>query len=281
MTSTSTESKALSAGSDGERKGELLPTVGASVNLKSTSEPVSAYGVILRRGIAPDNSCLFNAVGYLMEAGENAMQGALFACPPFLTSLDSNTETLRHLCVKAIAEDPKRFDEVFLGDSVASYSAMLLDPMKWGGAIELVILAAHYKVEVRREIALAAVTLYSLPVQIAAVDMSNVKTHVFGADAGAKHRIYLLYSGIHYDAIVAAKSADDATSAEKKLFEAGGGDGTEERVLAFALEEQKQRLAAAKGKPRTQLRCGECGAKLKDTDAAQAHYGETSLRSCA
>ncbi len=59
------------------------------------------------------------------------------------------------------------YTAAFLGSSNAAYCAWIVNPMNWGGGIELSILVKHY----RRE--------------IAAWNIESARAHVFGEDAGA------------------------------------------------------------------------------------------------
>ena len=65
------------------------------------------------------------------------------------------------------------------------YIRTILSPNSWGGAIELTILAAHYRTE------------------IASIDVETGRIDRFGNDAQGG-RALLIYSGIHYDAAVLA-----------------------------------------------------------------------------
>ena len=67
------------------------------------------------------------------------------------------------------------------------YIRTILSPNSWGGAIELTILAAHYRTE------------------IASIDVETGRIDRFGDTHGAgEGRALLIYSGIHYDAAVLA-----------------------------------------------------------------------------
>jgi hypothetical protein len=59
-------------------------------------------------------------------------------------------------------------------------------PGKWGGAIELSILAAHYGREV------------------AAYDVQTKRCDVYGQGRGYGERVMVIYDGLHYDAIAVA-----------------------------------------------------------------------------
>uniref|UniRef100_A0A7N0RBK8 Ubiquitin thioesterase OTU n=1 Tax=Kalanchoe fedtschenkoi TaxID=63787 RepID=A0A7N0RBK8_KALFE len=87
-------------------------------------------GLIVRRVIPSDNSCLFNAVGYVMEHDKH------------------KAHELRQVIAATVASDPETYSQAFLGKSNAEYCAWILDPEKWGGAIELSILAQYYGREI-------------------------------------------------------------------------------------------------------------------------------------
>jgi ubiquitin thioesterase OTU1 len=59
-----------------------------------------------------------------------------------------------------------------------------MESTSWGGSIELLVLSKHFKCE------------------IVAVDIQNERYDIFGESQGYKQRIYVLYSGIHYDLAV-------------------------------------------------------------------------------
>ena len=120
----------------------------------------------IRRVIASDNSCLFNAVGYCCEK-----------------SLRESTR-LRKVIVDAIRADPSTFDEAFLGKAPTEYADWISKPNSWGGQVELFILAKALRVE------------------IAAYDIQTERCDVYGQDAGYEDRIMVIYDGLHYDSIV-------------------------------------------------------------------------------
>ena len=78
---------------------------------------------MVRRIIDSDNSCLFNAVGYVMEHSRR------------------EAPRLRGVIAAAVAADPVEYNEGVLGKEPAAYCAWIREPSKWGGAIELSILA--------------------------------------------------------------------------------------------------------------------------------------------
>lgn len=124
--------------------------------------------VAQRRVIDSDNSCLFNAVGYVM-----------------LRSL-REAPALRRVIADAVSGDPFTYTEGFLGKSNMEYCKWILDKQHWGGAVELSILAKHFGRE------------------IAAYDIQTQRCDVYGSGEGYAERTMLLYDGLHYDAMVLA-----------------------------------------------------------------------------
>ncbi|TXG67790.1 hypothetical protein EZV62_009065 [Acer yangbiense] len=108
-------------------------------------------GIVARRVIPSDNSCLFNAVGYVMDHDKN------------------KAPELRQVIAATVVSDPIKYSEAFLGKPNEEYCSWILDSEKWGGAIELSMLADYYGREI-------AVKKYS-------------------------ERVMLIYDGLHYDAL--------------------------------------------------------------------------------
>jgi len=74
--------------------------------------------VVVRRIMESDNSCLFNAVAYVME--HSRAKGA----------------ELRPLIASIVASDPIRFNRTFLEKPNDEYVEWISRPDTWGGAIE-------------------------------------------------------------------------------------------------------------------------------------------------
>ncbi|KAI8557596.1 hypothetical protein RHMOL_Rhmol04G0022000 [Rhododendron molle] len=87
-------------------------------------------GAIVRRVIPSDNSCLFNAVGYVMDHDKH------------------KAPELRQVIAATVASDPTQYSEAFLGKPNEEYCTWILNPEKWGGAIELAILSDYYGREI-------------------------------------------------------------------------------------------------------------------------------------
>ena len=191
---------------------------------------------VTRKVIDADNSCLFNALGYLME--RNAHQMA---------------PVYRRVIADEILRDGVTYSSEILGMTVGSYVSWILNPEKWGGEIEMNILSKH------------------LRVQIAAVDIQTGKLYIYGQSSESTKRVYLLYDGIHYDAIISSSSSgdemDDITifSASDESIEKSAG------FLASDLKCKKQFVNMAG----CDLKCLVCSVGLRGQKEAQSHAKAT------
>ncbi|KAG0469611.1 hypothetical protein HPP92_016311 [Vanilla planifolia] len=76
---------------------------------------VSMEGVVVRRVIPSDNSCLFNAVGYVMDHDKHRAQ------------------ELRQVIAMTVASDPIKYNEAFLGKPNEIYCAWILNQRRGEG----------------------------------------------------------------------------------------------------------------------------------------------------
>ena len=83
----------------------------------------------------------------------------------------------------------------------SNYIATISNPTSWGGAIELGILAAHYRTEIA-----------SIDVETGRID------HFSPGESGGVMRCILIYSGIHYDAASLAPVVDAPNEWHQTLF---------------------------------------------------------------
>lgn len=79
--------------------------------------------VVVRRVIDSDNSCLFNAVGYVMEGSR------------------TRAPALRAIIARDVIADPLSWSEAVLGKEPGDYCSWIQRKDSWGGAIELSILS--------------------------------------------------------------------------------------------------------------------------------------------
>ncbi|GAA5868738.1 hypothetical protein JCM1840_004376 [Sporobolomyces johnsonii] len=132
---------------------------------------------LVLRIVPDDNSCLFTAVGLVLNPGQT-----------------NASASLRKVVAGAIQDDPETWSEVVLGRSPAEYISTILKPSSWGGAIELSIFAQHFASEI-----------WSIDVQTGRVDK-------FGEGQGFSNFVLLVYSGIHYDALTLSFAPPEPSS---------------------------------------------------------------------
>lgn len=85
------------------------------VDFKSPTPHSTAYPRVVKRPIDDDNSCLFNAIGYVL-----------------LNRDRRQADELRQIIATTVHQNPKVYTEVMLGVSPAEYSARILDQNTWG-----------------------------------------------------------------------------------------------------------------------------------------------------
>lgn len=128
-------------------------------------------GSFVRKEMPRDNSCLFHAVGYVAAKQSTGAAAA---------------HRMRELAANLVAADPATYSTTFLGSPNALYQDHILNPNTWGGAIELALFARQFQTE------------------ILAFDLANLREDRFGDGEGYSKRVFLLYTGDHYDALVFA-----------------------------------------------------------------------------
>lgn len=153
-------------------------------------------GVMQRKQMPSDNSCLFHSINYV--------------CNNRTTPTATSAASVRETVANVVASDPVRYSTLFLGSPNSLYQQHIMSPDSWGGAIELSILATHYQTEV--------VTF----------DYKYLREDVFGRGEGWKRRVFLLYTGDHYDVLV---------------WQAGVGGGGGEQVV-FSTKDDNSWLQA-------------------------------------
>ena len=127
-----------------------------------------------RRAIPPDNSCLFNAVAYLCDGKRGGARDPSW-------KENSPAHQLRQIVANHVMLRPDIYSAAILEKSPIEYQAWILDLAKWGGGIELSILAQHYECE------------------MIAIDIQQARPYSHGE--GYEKICFLLYNGVHYDAI--------------------------------------------------------------------------------
>eukprot|EP00434_Breviolum_minutum_P008814 symbB.v1.2.007773.t1/scaffold481.1/size198263/4 len=207
-------------------------------------EPAGAQGLVLRRIIAADNSCLFNAFGYVTE------------------KVRDKAPSLRAVVAQRIAGDPERFCEAFLAKPNAEYCKWIQQENSWGGAIELSILAEHFECE------------------IAAYDICTKRRDLHGEGQGYAKRCMLIYDGIHYDALALAAEKSAAESDDITMFQAGAiAELVDSKARVLVEEQHQQRQFTDTGN--FTLRCVACQKGLKGEKEAELHAKETGHQNFA
>mmetsp|Transcript_36161 Transcript_36161/g.35760 ORF Transcript_36161/g.35760 Transcript_36161/m.35760 type:complete len:317 (-) Transcript_36161:106-1056(-) len=126
--------------------------------------PDSDGKIMIRRIIDADNSCLFNSIGCCLLGSKQS------------------AKDLRRMVRDTIKSNSSEY-EAIIDKPLSEYLTWIMNDESWGGGIELYILSKLLSTE------FYVITVESLNAQI------------FGEGQGYKQRIYLLYTGIHYDIV--------------------------------------------------------------------------------
>eukprot|EP01060_Flectonema_neradi_P030474 TRINITY_DN4443_c0_g1_i1.p1 TRINITY_DN4443_c0_g1~~TRINITY_DN4443_c0_g1_i1.p1 ORF type:complete len:367 (+),score=84.90 TRINITY_DN4443_c0_g1_i1:60-1103(+) len=132
--------------------------------------PSASKGSFTKREMPGDNSCLFHSINYVLY---NKKHG--------------ETEKLRQMIAETVISNPQRFNTTFLGQPNAMYAQWIMQKDTWGGAIECSILS------------------FLLQTEIVALDVQTTRMYRFGEDEDYTTRVFILYSGKHYDAMALAE----------------------------------------------------------------------------
>lgn len=178
--------------------------------------------------MADDNSCLFHGIAYLLEPA---------AAPA----------KLRQMIASEVRANPVQWDAATLGKPREEYIAYIMDPIRWGGQVELAIFSAAYGAE------------------IAVVQVQNGRADVYGEGAGYRRRVYLLHSGIHFDAVVFGPGGT--------LREVGAADVAKADEAARRLAEQRRSAGQFVDHATMRLRCKICGFIAEGDLEARQHSG--------
>lgn len=190
-------------------------------------------GILTRRVVPADNSCLFRSIALLMEGGETD---------------GSRITELRNLIASVVCSRPAEYTDAVLGKSNTEYCLWIRNSETWGGAIEISILAEFYEVEIN------------------VVDTQSLRVDKFGENRGFRHCIYLIYDNIHYDPLV-LESADENSSVET-VFPVG-----DDWIFAQAMELAQEAKRSRQYTDLTgfTLRCLVCQLGLRGQRQAQQH----------
>jgi len=192
--------------------------------------------MLVHRVMPDDNSCLFRAMSKCIFGGD----------------IDGMTE-LRSEVAQGIQADLDRYNAIVLEKEPDEYCRWIQNPNSWGGAIEIGILAERFNVE------------------IMAVNVEDCSIQKF--NEGQNHRAYLVYSGIHWDAIVANPVGRFGPSE----FDEAQFDARDEEVLMKATEIGRilNKAGYYTDTQKFGIKCNTCGWKGQGEKGAIAHMQST------
>lgn len=228
----------------GIRSGDMLHVLTASPR----ALPLPPAPQIVIRQMPDDNSCLFSAVAYVMHQDR------------------SRADELRQLAAHLVLSDPVTYDAAVLGRDPAEYAQWIAQPHHWGGAIELALLARHYATE------------------IASVEVASGRVDIFGQAEDYIQRAYLLYSGIHYDALALPEAARNAATTATTTAQYPGRptdqtlfSPSDNAILSQVLQvaELARQHHQYTDLARFTLRCEECEQALAGQNEALLHVAAT------
>lgn len=200
-----------------------------------TKRPVEPVASVIERHVVPaDNSCLFTAVGYMIDDRHRMDRAAL----------------LRSDIASYISTHADKYNDAILGKPLSEYLTWITSRDHWGGAIE------------------CSVVSDKLGMEVAAIDIKTLRPVLFGEGSGYSRRMYLLYDGIHYDA-VQQRGGDGAI---RTVFDVG-----DEEVLAGAisLAGELQRTRQYTDMANFTLQCMSCSKGLTGESEARVHARDT------
>jgi len=151
-----------------------------------------------------------------------------------------------------VAAEPDTFQEWVLGMPNEQYQGWIQNKFNWGGENEILILATR-----------------KFKLEIAVVSMESFSVLAYGTDVPATGRIYIIYTGQHYEPFVGMTGG-----VETRVFPIGTDEAIEAGCIEVArvVAAEKARKAAQRSK--WVLKCGGCGTLCDDNEAFQAHCGE-------
>eukprot|EP00483_Globobulimina_turgida_P012081 UN12103 len=142
--------------------------------------------------------------------------------------------------------DPIKYNKAILGKPTNEYISYIMDTNHWGGSIELSVLSSYYEI------------------QINAIDVVTLNMHRFGENNSFKQCVYIIYDGIHYDALV-------MKCENNKIIHkfATSNDSVLAQSLSIAAERNSQKKFT--DVYNFGLLCNVCNTKLKGQKEAQKH----------
>ncbi|XP_046650193.1 ubiquitin thioesterase OTU1-like [Daphnia pulicaria] len=146
---------------------ETQPVQSLPVSHEDSTElgKIAPAGILLRKVVPSDNSCLFTSIGFCLSGKPDPKSSSF----------------MRELVGSTVISQTETYNEALLGKPNKEYQKWILQDDSWGGAIELAILSSYFGLE---------------------IDVVNTQHSIinkFGEDQNYGQRILLIYDGIHYD----------------------------------------------------------------------------------
>lgn len=193
-------------------------------------------GILLKRVVPSDNSCLFASVYYLINGGE--IIGT------------KQIQEMRQLVASVIRSQPEAYDEAVLERSNSKYCEWIVKDTSWGGAIELSVFSQYYEIE------------------IVALDAKTGVLNRFGEDKRYDYRVIVMYDGIHYDPIYM-----ETFEGENIYIFPSSDDSVLYQAKEMATEAKQSGQFTDTNVFR--LECKQCGTIIAGEDQALAHAKKT------
>lgn len=220
---------------------ELLKDACLDLSSRSiTNNARSIINQVQTKVIDADNSCLFNAIGYLINGKAT------------FSTFDPNF--YRQVIAGIVLSQPSYYTKELLEKSPDEYASWIMDKSSWGGEIELSILSTYLDIEIAVcDIMSTTLLLYK-----------SIESSGKNADTCRNpSRIYVLYDGVHYDAIIAMINGSEITrfSSDEQVVES--------KVLELAQDLNRRRQYT--NLTRCGLQCNICYTVLSGEDDAREH----------
>ena len=209
---------------------------------------------VRRREVPADGNCLFTSIAIAL--GGPACAGA--------------ASLLRGVVSEAVLANEALWP--MLDRDAPAYAAWIQDPRHWGGELELVLLAAHFRVEICAvSVETGNVHRYGPgPPELCAGHFSRAVSAAaslppqLGAFEGAGEMAMVIFDGVHYDLLEGTDG--------RALFPAG--DAAALRMAAERAAEARA-TGAFVNRSTFSLRCNVCGFRCKGEADAMAHAKAT------